>query len=412
MRLTLSLLSLATAAVAADLPRDVVAVPGPAWVRHVIDHTSRGADGVKLGDLDGDGRPDLVTGWEEGGVVRAYLNPGPDRARQPWPQVTVGNVMGAEDALFVDLDGDGRLEVLSCTEGRTRTIFWHRFTGKPREELRADRWVTAAFPVTAGAQLWMQAYAADLDGRHGPDLVVAARGKGSHVAWLEAPAQAGDLAAWRLHPLRPTDWVMTLAPLDVDGDGDPDAVFGDRRGGRSGMFWLENPGPAANRTAAPWREHAIGALGRHVMFADLADLDGDGRTDVVVALKPNDILACLRQPDGGWREVLLTLDATHLGDAKAVKVADLNGDGLPDLAYTCENAKGEREGVVWLERQRGGPWRQHSLGGPGGVKFDLMQALDLDGDGDLDVITCEEIDQLGVVWYENPARGSPLKRDP
>jgi hypothetical protein len=177
--------------------------------------------------------------------------------------------------------------------------------------------------------MWMQAYAADLDGRHGPDLMLAAKGKDSQLGWLEAPAHAGDLAAWTFHPLRATDWVMNLAPHDVDGDGDADAVFVDRKGPRSGVFWLENPGPAANRSAAPWREHPIGALGRHAMFADLADLDRDGRTDVIVALKPNDILACLRQPDGGWHEVLLTLDAANLGDAKAVKVADFNGDGLP-----------------------------------------------------------------------------------
>ena len=30
--------------------------------------------------------------------------------------------------------------------------------------------------------------------------------------------------------------------------------------------------------------------------------------------------------------------------------------------------------------------------------------IDLDGDGDLDLLTCEERDQLGVHWYENPAR--------
>ena len=37
-----------------------------------------------------------------------------------------------------------------------------------------------------------------------------------------------------------------------------------------------------------------------------------------------------------------------------------------------------------------------------GVKFDLIQLLDLDQDGDLDLLTCEERDNLGVIWYENP----------
>lgn len=58
---------------AAPINIDVTLALGPVWKRHVIDNTSRGADGVKLGDIDGDGLPDIVTGWEEGGEVRAYI---------------------------------------------------------------------------------------------------------------------------------------------------------------------------------------------------------------------------------------------------------------------------------------------------------------------------------------------------
>jgi hypothetical protein len=39
-----------------------------------------------------------------------------------------------------------------------------------------------------------------------------------------------------------------------------------------------------------------------------------------------------------------------------------------------------------------------------GKKFDLLQVMDVDHDGDLDVITCEERDNLGLFWYENPHR--------
>ncbi len=42
---------------------------------------------------------------------------------------------------------------------------------------------------------------------------------------------------------------------------------------------------------------------------------------------------------------------------------------------------------------------------PEGSKFDLIQAVNLDGDGDLDLLTCEERDNLGVFWYENPTHG-------
>src|SRR5687767_14208520 len=78
-----------------------------AWTRHTIDGSSRGADGTRLADADGDGRPDIVTGWEQGGVIRLYLNPGPRRAKEAWPAVTVGQVGSPEDAVLADLDGDG-----------------------------------------------------------------------------------------------------------------------------------------------------------------------------------------------------------------------------------------------------------------------------------------------------------------
>ena len=77
------------------------------WKRHIIDNTSRGADGVRLADVNGDSRPDIVTGWEEGGVVRVYFHPGNAKAKEPWPHVEVGRVKSP--VLFGSLQLEWRL---------------------------------------------------------------------------------------------------------------------------------------------------------------------------------------------------------------------------------------------------------------------------------------------------------------
>lgn len=375
---------------------------GAAWVRHTIDGTSQGADGAKLGDFDSDGLLDIVTGWEEGGEVRVYRNPGPKEVRKPWPRVTVGRVGSPEDAIFVDFDGDGRLDVVSCCEGETKSVFLHRWNHETGSILKESSWRTEPIPALLRNQAWMQADR--LEGRDGvaPKLILGSKDAGASVGLLTLPKPGERLESLNYRKLRDAGWIMSLFTHDMDGDGDRDIVLSDRKGDRTGAFWLENPGDGTS----PWPEHPIGGLGRECVFADLGDLDGDGRADLAMAVKTHDIHLLFRKPASGWREQVLRLDPAGIGRAKAVKIADLDGDGLADLVFTCESATGDAEGVVWLRQHPAGSWTMRSLGGPAGTKFDLIQTLDLDGDGDLDVITCEEKENLGLIWYENPLRST------
>src|SRR5688572_6953436 len=96
----------------------IVSLAAGPWTRHTIDHTSNGAAGVRLADANRDGRMDLVTGWEQGGTIRLYLNPGPEKVKAIWPAVVVGNVPSPEDAVLADLDGDGAMDAISSCEGK------------------------------------------------------------------------------------------------------------------------------------------------------------------------------------------------------------------------------------------------------------------------------------------------------
>src|SRR6187399_177429 len=90
-----------------------------AWERHAVDNTLLGADGVRLEDANGDGRTDIVTGWEQSGLTRIYFNPGAGSVTQPWKYVTVGLSPDVEDAVLADLDGDGVKDVVTSSEGQT-----------------------------------------------------------------------------------------------------------------------------------------------------------------------------------------------------------------------------------------------------------------------------------------------------
>lgn len=383
---------------------------GPGWILHTIDDTSRGADGIRPADVNGDGLMDLTTGWEEGGRVRVYLNPGPKRAKQPWPAVTVGRVRSPEDAVFADLDEDGSIDVVSCCEGSERTMFVHWAPAEKSKYLDESAWKTEAIPASQKAGLWMFCLPLQVDGKAGVDLVAAAKGRGAEIGWFESPAQPRRLADWRWHAIYEAGWIMSLCAVDVDGDRDLDVVTSDRKGKNRGCHWLENPGSGKAEQRSHWKVHPIGGLGREVMFLAPADLDRDGRLDFVSAVRGSDLLLFRRTAAARpqWKTSSIRMPP-ETGTGKGVEVADLDLDGRLDVVFTCENAQ-RKSGVLWLAspKSRGitdPDWTAHEISGKQkGVKFDLIQLLDLDADGDLDVITCEERDNLGIIWYENPAR--------
>ncbi len=356
--------------------------------------------------------------WEQGGQVRLYLNPGQSELRKPWPSVTVGQVGDPEDAFLVDLDGDGTMDVVSACEGLTRSMYVHWAPSDQSRLLESAAWQTAAIPAASGMAQWMYAVAMQVDGKNGPDLVAGAKGPSARIGWFEAPADARDLSRWTWHPIYDAGWIMTLRVRDMDADGDGDLVATDRTGPRRGALWLENPGIAALQTEA-WPEHRIGPEGTHeAMHNTVADLDGDSLEDVIVAVKGGPLRYHRRgrgePPTWETHRIAMPEGA---GTGKSVQVADVDVDGQPDLVVACEHATDGKIGVFWLS-YRDAPsdsqWTPHSISGPEGFIYDLIELTDLDLDGDLDLVTLEEKGpyiaagydgkELGVIWYENPAR--------
>jgi hypothetical protein len=255
---------------------------------------------------------------------------------------------------------------------------------------------------------WMFTLPRQIDGQGAGDFFAGGKNENAAVGWFQAPRNPRRLEDWRWHPLRKVGWLMSLVAVDIDEDGQTDLLLSDRRANRRGIVWLKNPGAA--QAVDAWTEHALGSLGRdEVMFLAYGDLDGDGLDDIVAAVKPQHLHYHRRLDARGTfaPPVVIPLPA-ETGTAKAVALGDIDGDGLRDLVFSCEQAVDGKSGVMGLRQVRtadGLRFQPFPISGPAGVKFDLVQLLDLDGDGDLDVLTCEETENLGVIWYENPGNG-------
>jgi len=384
------------------------------WKRHTIDASDKasgklGADGVRLADINGDGFQDVVTGWENGDAIRVCLNPGPEKTKFPWPGVTVGRVAGAEDAVFADLDGDGFQDVITSTEGKTKTVFVHWSPKEKSVLLDSSRWTTSTVPATKTKEMWMYALPFDVNEDGNLDVILGSKNGGS-VSWLRNPGKesARDLKTWKLIKLADAAWIMSLIKADFDGNGVDDLIYSDRKGDNSGVFRMKKI------AEAPWfeKKELLGFSGKEVMFLDVVDLFGKGRLDIVAAIRPDEISFLINPgvPSSGKWEFLSSRGKVPLdrfGTCKAIRAADLNLDGEMEMLITCEKANGKLSGVFTTEfapySSIGHPY-YIDISGPTGVKYDRIELIDLDNDGDLDVMTCEERDNLGVFWFENPAR--------
>ncbi len=377
------------------------------WNMHVIDGSLTGADGVKIKDINGDGHPDIASGFEEGNEVRVYLHPKYARVTSPWPAVTVGQVNGPEDAVFVDLDRNGVQDVVSCTQsklgGPTNALFVHWAPPDPDRYLDPEAWTTEVIPASQGRS-WM--YCEPMVDGGAIRLVCGSKNRDAAIGYFTVIGNSP--ADWAWHPLRRAGWVMSLEITDMDGDGDKDVLYSDRKGADTAVGWLENP----SHPDGLWADHVIDCslgipdrMGLY-MFLTRSDIDNDGLVDVVTAVRQRRIHWLRRLNDSGdsWEKILIPAPA-EAGCVKSVAAGDLDGNGTVDLVFSCEQAD-NRPGLMWLSRDGPGQdWTAHDIGGLPGRKFDLVRLADLDGDGDLDVITTEERTIDAVLWYENPLTG-------
>lgn len=360
---------------------------GSAWAARTLGGLLDDAiNSLSAGDVDGDGDPDVVyaMGFSYAHRVRWFENTSGTGAS--WILRTLSTALGGpRSALPVDLDGDGDLDVTAAANNAGFT--WFRNETIHGNACFVGRVISTA---TAGAQSIVPS---DVDGDGDPDAVSTAF-LGDTVAWHENVG--GAAANWTARTISTAfDQAARVAAGDVDRDGDVDvaAVQGNFAGGA--LTWFDN----TSGNGSAWTPRTVSTVFGRATHLEMIDLSGDGDLDLLGAGYYTPGLRWFENAAGNgsaWTPGTIPTIENHTG----VATGDLDGDGDPDVSSVGSFFT---MGLVWNENTagNGSAWASHTIATLPGATY-AMEAVDMDGDGDLDVLQPGTNSLVGnVVWYEN-----------
>ncbi len=278
-------------------------------------------------DCNGDGYVDIVSGGWTGATQRWLENPKGKASDELWAVHEIDKPGPIETTRIWDVDGDGIGEI--CPNAGPDIAFYRLDlddSGKGKGTF--TRHVVAKDKGAHGLGF------GDLNGDGRGDFL-------NPRGWYEAPADplSGEWVAHEEFNLGMTSVPMPVC--DVNGDGLSDIVYGAGHG--YGIFWLEQSGSGDGRK---WTEHAIDLANSQYHDVILADLDGDGRMELISGKRykahcghdpgtddPLHLRYWTIDQRGGLTQH--TIDYGPVGDCSGLGiygwVEDVTGDGLLDI---------------------------------------------------------------------------------
>jgi hypothetical protein len=348
-------------------------------IEHTVDDTVGNPYGVFSADVDGDGDMDVLVAAYSDNEIVWWENV--DGTGTNWTEHTVeSGFTWASSVYSADVDGDGDMDVLGASEWDDLISWWENTDGSGTSwvEHIVDSNFLGAWSVCSS----------DVDGDGDPDVLGAAS-IGSDITWWDNHDGAGT--SWVKHVVDGDfSGAASVNSSDVDGDGDMD-VLGAAYLADAVTWWENNDG-----TGSSWTVHTVGNTFDCPYCVSSADVDGDGDIDVLSAAYSANKVMWWENHDGAgtdWVEHLV--DGSFTGGS-SVHSADLDGDGDMDIlgAAALENT------VTWWENANGSGsiWTEHSVSFSYNEPWSISSA-DLDGDGDLDVLSAS-FEYSEVTWWE------------
>lgn len=330
--------------------------------------------GIGFGDLDRDGYLDIASGHY------FYRNPGGDMTKTPWPRVTLpndpetGKMLDA--GLLFNVTGQGAASDILAQD--LPNIVWLHYSGDPQTPWSAR--VVARMPRVSHGNGRTMRLAPIIPGNRRPDILLSGGG-GTFLLQIPDQPEAGN---WPVQKITSTsqDEQKGIGVGDLDGDGLLDLALAAGVGSPE-VDWWRNPGDGSTN----WTRHFVGNTINMAKMIEVADVNGDGRLDVVATDSEAKLChvfwfeAPIDPRNGEWKRHLI---AGGYNGLDSLSVADLNRDGRPDVAIG--ETKGLHRLVIFENLNAGASWTERLID-QGKESHKGALAVDLDGDGDLDLVS-------------------------
>jgi hypothetical protein len=309
--------------------------------------------------------------------------------------------------LAADLDQDGLLDILAC-ESQQNQVIWIRQVapGVFEEHVIAEN-------ILAPVHVEL----ADMDGDGDLDVLVSVMGyvfpNNDRIGEVVILENDGHQRFTRHVVLKNTSRVTDIRAADMNGNGQLDLVVGQFGYDQGEIRWLERVGPWE------FRPHVLLDLSGAINVL-VADFTSDGRPDIVALISQQWEEIYLFENQGGGRFARKRIWGSTNEDygSSGLALADMNGDGRPDIIYTNGDGFGPAvqpgprpwHGVQWLENIGNGLFRYHRVGDLPGAYSPV--GADLDGDGFMDIVASSayadwdkrQTGGASLMWYRNDGK--------
>ena len=284
---------------------------------------------VALGDLDGDGKPELVVA-NVNSTVSVYRNvstSGSIGSGSFAAKVDFTTGTSPRSVAIGDLDGDGKLDLAVANQGSTNVSVF-RNTSSSIGTIS----LAAKVDFTTGTSPYSVAIG-DLDGDGKPDLAVANVGS-NMVSVFRNTATSGtiDLGSFAIKVDFTTGSVpISVAIGDLDGDGKPDLAVANS--GSTTVSIFRNIATSGSINTGSFNPPINLTTGTQPNSVAIGDLDGDGRPELaVVNTSSNSVSVFSNMSSIGTVSFAAKVDFTTGPGPASVALGDLDGDGKPELA--------------------------------------------------------------------------------